>query len=177
MANGLCSSSGGATTTAPSAWTNSSLAGIFDKKYIKNIATYWPYDSSSGSMDTTKSSRFPIWAAAVIGVLCGLLVVGLLVGYWYHSGHLNKHKPALVEEAKAIDTSGGANLICEGDPTSPGPGPASEATGVETVPDSLISSATPVTVESGGGAVYEMHGMSLITLTKPSFAYTIESEF
>ena len=177
MANGFSSSSGGATTTAPSSWTNSSLAGIFDKKYTKNIASYWPYDNLSGSTDTAKSSRFPTWAAAVIGVLCGLLVVALLVGYWYHHGRRNKHELPLVEEAKSVDTPGGTNLIYEGNPTSPGPGPASEATGVETVPDSMISSATPVTVESGGDAVYEMHGMSLIAPTKSSFAYSIEFYF
>lgn len=169
MANGFCSSSGGATTTAPAAWTNSSLAEIFGKAYTKSIATYWPYLNSNSIMETTKSSRFPTWAAAVIGVLCSLLVIALAVGYWYRRRQ-NKQKNALVEEAKAVDTPRDIKLIYEGHQTSPGPGPESEATGMETVPGSLISSATPVTVESGGGAVYEMHGMLLTAPLKPSFA-------
>lgn len=96
----------------------------------------------------------------MIGVLCGLFLVALLIGYCYHRGRRNKHTSALVEEAKAVGTRGATNLTYEGDPTSPRSGPASE-----------------VTVESGGDAVYEMHGMSRITPTTPSFAYTTESEF
>lgn len=77
-------------------------------------------------------------------------------------------------------------------PASPGPGPVSSSTGMETaetvrtthttgtqpstaqqsinqpsitqastLPDSVISPATPGTVESGGDALYEMHGMSM----------------
>lgn len=67
-------------------------------------------------------------------------------------------------------------------PASPGPGPVSSSTGMETaetvrtahttetqpsttqastLPDSHVSPATPGTVESGGDAVYEMHGMSM----------------
>lgn len=80
-------------------------------------------------------------------------------------------------------------------PASPGPGPVSSSTGMETaetvrtthtaatqpstaqqsttqpsitqastLPDSLISPATPGTVESGGDALYEMDGMSMTFL-------------
>ena len=75
-------------------------------------------------------------------------------------------------------------------PASPGPGPVSSSTGMETVetarttqtagtqlsttqpsmtqastvPESLVSPVTPGTVESGGDALYEMHGMLMIFL-------------
>lgn len=57
-------------------------------------------------------------------------------------------------------------------PTSPIPGPQSTSTGMETaanessVQDSMLSSASPHTVESGGGTVYEMQGMPAYSTSK-----------
>lgn len=56
-------------------------------------------------------------------------------------------------------------LMYGGGPTSPMPGPQSTSTGMETgtlqssAQDSVLTSVSPRTVESGGGTVYEMHGM------------------
>jgi len=169
MANRSCSASGGATTTAPSAWTNSSLAGIFDKKYTKTITSYWPYNTLSSAIQATKGRKFPVWAAAVIGVLLyGLLIAAIHAGLWYQRRRRRRRQPAPVEEKKeVVSTADDTKLIHQGGPTSPGPGPVSESTEPvsettvpETVQGSMVSSATPVTVESGGGTVYEMHGMS-----------------
>jgi hypothetical protein len=98
----------------------------------------------------------------VIGVLCGLLVVALLVGPWYYHRRRNQRQTLPAEAAKVVDSMNDTGLTYDGGPTSPRSGPVSESTGMETVQDSMtaISSATPVTVELGGGAVYEMYGMS-----------------
>lgn len=152
------SSSGGATITAPPSWINSSLAVIFEKEYTKTITNYWPYNSTSTVPVVKKSGKLPTWAAAVIGVLCGLLVVVLFVGFWIYRRRKNRTQSAPVEEAKSAGTEE-RNLMDERGAMSPGPGPPSQSTGVETVPNSMISAATPITVESGGDAVYEMQGM------------------
>lgn len=58
-----------------------------------------------------------------------------------------------------------------GGPASPGPGPVSNSTGVETrtndsiVQYSINTSISPRTVESGGDAVYEMHGKKHVVPT------------
>lgn len=164
IANQICksSSSGGATTTAPSSWTNSSLAAIFEKKY-----TYWPYRIASTTTEDKKSGGFPSWAAAVIGVLSGLLIVGLLVGFWFHLRRRNQPLSASVQETKSADNTEDTKTMHQISPTSPEPGPSSQSTGMETVQYSTISAATPVTVESGGDAIYEMQGMSQKLILSP----------
>lgn len=168
----FCSSSGSATTTAPSSWTNSSLEGIFNTKYTKTISTYWPYNTTStdssttstNSSTTTHHKKFPTWAAAVIGVLCGLLVIGLILLAWFCLRRRQRRQLEKQEDIHETDGREHLTSMYGGGPTSPIAGPRSASTGQETsvgvgtIQDSLDTSASPGTVESGGGAVHEMHG-------------------
>jgi hypothetical protein len=67
--------------------------------------------------------------------------------------------------AREADSTEVRQLMYGSGPTSPIPGPQSTSTGMETaanessVQDSMLSSVSPRTVESGGGTVYEMQGM------------------
>ncbi|KAJ5373471.1 hypothetical protein N7517_005477 [Penicillium concentricum] len=198
-------SDGGATSTAPSSWTNSSLAAAFGKKYGKTVETYWPYNitsnntSASGSAeDHNGRSGFPSWAGGVIGAVLGLLTIAVLVGLFFLRRRHRQRKAAEAEseatEAKSRNSH--PEWMYSSGPVSPGPGPVSESTGRETtetghtiqtmqttptqrsttqpsmtqastIPDSLISPATPGTVESGGGALYEMHDSSPVELPTP----------
>ncbi|KAJ6086056.1 hypothetical protein N7486_010337 [Penicillium sp. IBT 16267x] len=164
-------SSGGATTTAPSSWTNSSLEAIFNAKYTKTISTYWPYNTTStDSSTTTHPKKFPTWAAAVIGVLCGLLVIGLIILAWFC---LRRRQRRQLEKDEVIHETDGRERLTSmygGGPTSPIAGPRSASTGLETsvgagtIQESIDTSASPGTVESGGGAVHEMHDSSPVEL-------------
>ncbi|OQD67918.1 hypothetical protein PENPOL_c003G02514 [Penicillium polonicum] len=200
-------SDGGASTTAPTSWTNSSLAGIFDKKYGKTIETYWPYNSTSSNSSTSSSAQdhnggggFPGWAGGVIGAVLGLLIIAILAGLWFYRRRQRQRKSAEAE-SEATDAerkSRPAEWMYASGPASPGPGPVSSSTGMETaetvrtthttatqpstaqqsitqpsitqastLPDSLVSPATPGTVESGGDALYEMHDSSPVELPTP----------
>ncbi|OQE36189.1 hypothetical protein PENCOP_c012G08838 [Penicillium coprophilum] len=207
---------GGATVAAPSSWTNSSLAAVFGKKYGKPIKTYWPYNSTSRNNNTSTSgpakdhngrSGFPSWAGGVIGAVLGLLIIAVLAGLFFLRRRHRQRKTAEAEseatEAKSRNSQPG--WMYASGPASPGPGPVSESTGMETtetgqtmqttptqrstqpsmtqastVPDSIVSPATPGTVESGGGALYEMHDSSPIELPTPfnasSFAHGVPSK-
>jgi hypothetical protein len=182
------SSDGSATTTAPPSWTNSSLAGIFEKKYTKTIDTYWPYGSTSSPSKKEGGGGggggFPGWAGAVIGVVLGLLIIAFLVGFWFYRRRRHRRQREKAANEKAENSSNPPEWMYAGGPTSPGPGPVSSSTGVETtetsrthdsmmpsiaqsattqpstLQDSIISPLTPGTVESGGDEVYEMHGMN-----------------
>ncbi|KAF7524962.1 hypothetical protein PCG10_005313 [Penicillium crustosum] len=200
-------SDGGASTTAPPSWTNSSLAGIFDKKYSKTIETYWPYNSTSGNSSTSSSTQdhsggggFPSWAGGVIGAVLGLLIIAILVGLWFYRRRQRQRKSAEAESeaANAEPKNRPPEWMYGSGPASPGPGPVSSSTGMETaetvrtthttgtqpstaqqsinqpsitqastLPDSVISPATPGTVESGGDALYEMHDSSPVELPTP----------
>ncbi|OJJ45849.1 hypothetical protein ASPZODRAFT_133721 [Penicilliopsis zonata CBS 506.65] len=162
-------SSGGATTTAPSSWTNTSLAKIFDTSYNKTITTYWPYGTSDTTTTSTsdhKSDGLPHWAAAVIGVVCGLVVVALLVWFWFYRRRRHQRRVAEAEAVKETGTTEQPKWMYGSGPMAPGPGPKSTSTAVETVAnestadDSVATAATPGTVESGGGVLYEMHDSS-----------------
>ncbi|KAJ6016977.1 hypothetical protein N7451_000356 [Penicillium sp. IBT 35674x] len=164
-------SSGGATTTAPSSWTNSSLEGILNTKYTKTISTYWPYNTTStDSSTTTHHKKFPTWAAAVIGVLCGLLVIGLILLAWFCLRRRQKRQLERQEEVHETDGRERLTSMYGGGPTSPIAGPRSVSTGQETsvgvgtIQESIDTSASPGTVESGGGAVHEMHDSSPVEL-------------
>lgn len=169
------SSSGGATTTGPSSWTNSSLEAIFNAKYTKTISTYWPYNTDSST--PTNHKKFPTWAAAVIGVLCGLLVIGLIILAWFCLRRRQRRQ--LEKDEVAHETDGREHLtsMYGGGPTSPIAGPRSASTGLETsvgvgtIQESIDTSASPGTVESGGGAVHELHGMSPIHISKCNIPY------
>ncbi|KAJ5426721.1 Galactose oxidase/kelch beta-propeller [Penicillium sp. CMV-2018d] len=200
-------SDGGASTTAPTSWTNSSLAGIFDKKYGKTIETYWPYNSTSSNSSTSSSAQdhngaggFPGWAGGVIGAVLGLLIIAILAGLWFYRRRQRQRKSAEAESeaADAAPKNRPAEWMYASGPASPGPGPVSSSTGMETaetvrtthttatqpstaqqsitqpsitqastLPDSLVSPATPGTVESGGDALYEMHDSSPVELPTP----------
>ncbi|KAJ5968493.1 Galactose oxidase/kelch beta-propeller [Penicillium viridicatum] len=200
-------SDGGASTTAPTSWTNSSLAGIFDKKYGKTIETYWPYNSTSSNSSTSSSTQdhngaggFPGWAGGVIGAVLGLLIIAILAGLWFYRRRQRQRKSAEAESeaADAERKNRPAEWMYASGPASPGPGPVSSSTGMETaetvrtthttatqpstaqqsitqpsitqastLPDSLVSPATPGTVESGGDALYEMHDSSPVELPTP----------
>ncbi|CRL18927.1 Galactose oxidase/kelch, beta-propeller [Penicillium camemberti] len=200
-------SDGGASTTAPTSWTNSSLAGIFDKKYSKTIETYWPYNSTSGNSSTSSSTQdhnggggFPGWAGGVIGAVLGVLIIAILAGLWFYRRRQRQRKSAEAESeaADAGPKNRPPEWMYASGPASPGPGPVSSSTGMETaetvrtthttatqpsttqqsitqpsitqastLPDSLVSPATPGTVESGGDALYEMHDSSPVELPTP----------
>ncbi|KAJ5724928.1 hypothetical protein N7493_006656 [Penicillium malachiteum] len=165
--------SGGATTTSPGTWDNSSLAGIFDTKYTKTITSYYPYNTTT-TTDTSTSSGgkgFAKWKAAVIGVLVGLFVVGLIVvGLWFWLRRRQRRE--LEKEPRPSEADGTERLtsMYGGGPVSPVAGPQSVSTGQETSlgaytgHESVSTSVSPGTVESGGGIVHEMHDSSPVEL-------------
>ncbi|KAJ6169578.1 hypothetical protein N7497_002421 [Penicillium chrysogenum] len=199
VTDSFVSSEGGATTTTPSSWTNSSLEGIFGKRYGKKVETYWPYNSSNSSsasaQDRSGGSGFPNWAGGVIGAVLGLLVIAIIAGLFFYRRrhHQRESAEAEAEAAEAEPKNRPAEWMYASGPASPGPGPVSSSTGMETaetvrttqtsatqpsitqpsitqastVPDSLVSPATPGTVESGGDALYEMHDSSPVELPTP----------
>jgi len=161
------STSGGATTTAPSSWGNKSLENMFQTKYSKPITIYWPYGTAKGPTPQAIDHRLPTWAAAVIGVLCGLFGVGvILAAVWFYFRRRRRHEflSSKPKDTHAIENNEERRLMYASGPASPGPGPVSNSTGIETrtndsmLQDSINTSISPRTVESGGGAVYEMHG-------------------
>ncbi|KAJ5110263.1 hypothetical protein N7532_002908 [Penicillium argentinense] len=161
-------SSGGATITAPSSWTNSSLEGVFDIKYTKTIATYWPYDSTSAAESNTKGHGLATWAKAVIGVLCGVFGLALIIaGIWFYRRRRRQRQESKSQTTEDPGNMEERKLMYAGGPTSPRPGPVSNSTGADTgvthstVQDSIGTSVSPRTVESGGDAVYEMHAFYL----------------
>ncbi|KAJ5963440.1 Galactose oxidase/kelch beta-propeller [Penicillium vulpinum] len=199
-------SNGGATITAPSSWTNSSLSEIFVKKYGKSIETYWPYNSTNSTngnstagvstQDDNGGGGFPGWAGGVIGAVLGLLVIAILAWFFFYRRRRRQREAAEPETGAGAKetkgTSGNPEWMYASGPASPGPGPLSTSTGRETadtqtaqsmgtgrsatqpsmtqastVPDSIVSPATPGTVESGGGALYEMHDSSPVELPTP----------
>ncbi|QQK44895.1 Galactose oxidase/kelch, beta-propeller [Penicillium digitatum] len=197
-------SDGGATITAPKSWTNGSLAGVFDRNYNKTIETFWPYSSTSSntsastSRDHKGASGFPSWAGGVIGAVLGLLAIAILVGLLFYRRSPRQRKSAAVT-TEAVETepkNRPPEWMYASGPVSPGPGPASTSTGlntaetvqtaqttstypsttqpsitqVSTVPDSLVSPVTPATVESGGDALYEMQGRSIAGFILPLLA-------
>lgn len=146
VANGFHSSDGGATTTAPTSWTNSSLAGIFDKKYAKTVETYWPY-SASGTPENSGGAGgggFPSWAGAIIGVVLGLLIIAFLVGFWFYRRRRNRRQSKEIEDEKAKEDENRdpPEWMYGGGPSSPGPGPTSTSTGVETTETSRTQPST-----------------------------------
>ncbi|KAJ5787340.1 hypothetical protein N7457_002330 [Penicillium paradoxum] len=188
-------SKGGATTTAPSSWTNSSLAKIFDKKYDKKTETYWPYNSTNSTdstgnastADDKKSDGFPGWAGGVIGAVLAVLIIAILAGLWFYRRRKQQRKAAEAKFTEEETTERPTEWMYGSGPVSPGPGPVSASSGRETLqtsatqpstmqpsitqastlPDSIVSPATPGTVESGGDALYEMHDSSPVELPTP----------
>ncbi|KAJ5973178.1 hypothetical protein N7481_010388 [Penicillium waksmanii] len=153
-------SSGGATTTSPFYWTNSTLGDVFQTKYSKPIATYWPYGISETSGSQKASGGLPSWAPPVIGVLCGLFGIALLIAgvLMCCCRRRRSQRPLIVSKtAKDMESTEDRKLMYAGGPASPRPGPASNSTGVETganvstMQDSIDTSVSPRTVESGGG--------------------------
>lgn len=144
MANRSHSSDGGATTTAPSSWTNSSLAGVFDKKYSKTVETYWPYSASAVPENDGGGGGFPGWAGAIIGVVLGLLIIAFLVGFWLYRRRRNQRqaKEAENEKVKEDENKDPPAWMYGGGPSSPGPGPTSTSTGVETTETSRTQPST-----------------------------------
>ncbi|KAJ6120146.1 hypothetical protein N7523_004426 [Penicillium sp. IBT 18751x] len=75
--------------------------------------------------------------------------------FGFYRRHKIQPQRASAEEPERMDTDN-HKLTDERGATSPGPSPASHSTGVETTQISSMSAATPVTVESGGDAIYEI---------------------
>lgn len=110
----------------------------------------------------------------MIGVLVGLFVIGLLIfGWWFWRRRQRRQRPDSVQPTfgksggvREADSNEVRQLVYGSGPTSPIPGPQSTSTGLESrvnessVQDSVLTSVSPRSVESGGGTVYEMHGMS-----------------
>lgn len=146
MANRDGSSDGGATTTAPSSWNNASLAGIFKKKYTKDIDTYWPYNSTTSTKQHDKGGGFPGWAGAIIGVVLGLLLIAFLVGFLLYRRR-RRQRQAKEAESEKEKEKGKANpspsgLTYGSGPSSPGPGPVSTSTGDGTADTSRTQPST-----------------------------------
>ncbi|CAG8369309.1 unnamed protein product [Penicillium salamii] len=139
-------SDGGATTTAPSSWTNSSLAGVFGKKYSKKVDSYWPYntDTSTKEDNDNGGGGFPGWAGAIIGVVLGLLIIAFLVGFWLWRRRQRQRQAKAAEKGKEKedDNKASPEWMYGGGPTSPGPGPVSTSTGVETTETSRTQPST-----------------------------------
>lgn len=101
----------------------------------------------------------------MIGVLCGLLVIGLILLAWFCLRRRQKRQLERQEDVHETDGRERLTHMYGGGPTSPIAGPRSASTGQETsigvgtIQESIDTSASPGTVESGGGAVHEMHGM------------------
>lgn len=108
----------------------------------------------------------------MIGVLVGLFVIALLLFGWWFWRRRRRQRPESVAPgfgktpgAREADSTEVRQLMYGSGPTSPMPGPQSTSTGLESrvnessVQDSVQTSVSPRTVESGGGTVYEMHGM------------------
>ncbi|KAJ5542070.1 hypothetical protein N7461_008073 [Penicillium sp. DV-2018c] len=190
-------SKGGATTTSPSSWTNSSLAAVFSKKYSKDIETYWPYNSSNTESEAhthNAGSGFPAWAGGLIGALLGLLLFALLFGLWLYRRRRHRKFEAEKAKLKAAEEESDRQppeWMYGSGPASPGPGPVSTSTDRETyqtsatqpsttqtqpsmthtqtstLPETIVSPITPGTVESDGNALYELHDSSPIELPTP----------
>ncbi|KAI2785974.1 hypothetical protein POX_h09739 [Penicillium oxalicum] len=184
------SSTGGANKTAPETWTNSSLAAIFARKYPKTIKNYWPYESANGTQaETSKQSEhhFPKWAAAVLGALLGLFLIGsVALGLWLWRRYQRKTQDSLPESfgkrdgPREADSTEVSHLMYGAGPTSPRPGPQSASTGQETritepssIQGSFLTSISPRTVESGGGIVHELQDSSPVELATP---YNVQSD-
>ena len=130
---------------------------------------------SKRSTPQVKDSGLPTWAAAVIGVLCALLGVGAILGATWLYRRRRRRRLGLLstepEDTQATDNNEERKLMYAGGPASPGPGPVSNSTGVETrtndsiVQYSINTSISPRTVESDGDAVYEMHGKKHVVPT------------
>ncbi|KAF7712869.1 Uncharacterized protein PECH_001977 [Penicillium ucsense] len=185
------SSSGGATKTAPETWNNSTLATIFSKPYSKTIRDYWPYGVVNGTQANKPSEQsehhFPKWAAAVLGILLGLLVTGAIAfGLWFWRRRQQQREDSLppsfgkTNGPREADSTEVRHLMYGAGPTSPRPGPQSTSTGRQTeitapssIQCSFLTSISPRTVESGGGAVHEMQDSSPIELATP---YNVQSD-
>ncbi|KAN0087300.1 hypothetical protein V8E54_000988 [Elaphomyces granulatus] len=63
---------GGATKRAPANWTTS-LATVFQSKYLGTITTYHPYSLAPNT------TSMPLWLRTVIGVILNMAVIGILV--------------------------------------------------------------------------------------------------
>lgn len=142
------------------------------------MTIYYPYASNSTEDGSgTSDGGLPHWASAVIGVLVGLFGVALiLAGAWFYLRRRRQRQAREAEAASAAKTQRDADnpqspqFMYGSGPTAPVPGPMSRSTAEattetdpSTVPDSLSTSVSPRTVESGGGEVYEMHGISFPT--------------
>ncbi|CAG8097522.1 unnamed protein product [Penicillium olsonii] len=139
-------SDGGATTTAPSSWTNSSLAGVFEKKYTKKMDSYWPYNNTTttSTEEDNGGGGFPGWAGAIIGVVLGLLIIAFIIGFWLYRRRRNQRLARETEKGKEKedDSKPSPEFMYGGGPTSPGPGPVSTSTGVETTETSRTQPST-----------------------------------
>lgn len=90
------SGTGGATTTAPKSWADSSLATIFNTSYNTTKITKWyPYPSASptntnprvsattsAAASSSGSSGLPSWVAPVLGVVLGLVFLSAILVIW-----------------------------------------------------------------------------------------------
>ena len=176
------SAGGGATTTQPSSWSNSSLSGLFGAKYTKAVTTYYPYASiaasSTGGANPTRlstsaptllahSGGIPGWAGAIIGVVLGLLLITILLVCFmlyrrrkFFKGH---------SEASESGTSRG-NRILNWIPSPPPKaanvsttGDASDSTGttaIEDVNSEKAASNVNTAHEAGSSTVHELAGKS-----------------
>jgi hypothetical protein len=118
----------------------------------------------------------------VIGVLCGLFVIGLIIlAFWLFRRRRQRRQRRQREKDEAVQGGGGTERLTSmyGDgQISPIPGPRSlspgveTSTGAQTMQESIQTSVSPGSVESGGGILHEMHGMP-----PPSFSISRRKQY
>ncbi|KAL4878082.1 hypothetical protein BJY04DRAFT_229983 [Aspergillus karnatakaensis] len=186
---------GGATKTAPSAWTTPSLSSIFESPYTKTIATYYPYNTPATNATSTSiptsggGSSFPAWAGALIGVLLALLLLaGLLI--WWFMRRRRKQNPRRQSEVSAGRGSRVMQWVNAGAFSPPGPKDPENSTivsggfGADSTVAPSVTTAGPVsgtaasrtTAEAGSEPVYEMHGHSVTHAVELPTSFNHETE-
>jgi hypothetical protein len=125
------SEKGGANKRAPENWTTS-LATVFQSKYLGTITTYYPYSpvsnttSPSPSINTVPSpssivpspsnpgggSKIPTWLCAVIGVILGVVIMPFLVVWCFCRRRFKRKCIGMVPEADSrfVYESGGGQV-------------------------------------------------------------------
>ncbi|KAH8422265.1 uncharacterized protein LDX57_000023 [Aspergillus melleus] len=174
-------SKGGAKTTSPKSWTNSSLEGVFSSKYTKTVKAWYPYNNTESSTPSPtvsvvpdqKKSGFPGWAGAIIGVVLGLFLIGGALAFWcFRRRRRAKGSQQTSEESGKRShimrwMYTGSPAVGEGvksnDTTTASVSYRTYQANDSNVDQSVTTAAgaaSPRTIEAGSDPIYEMHDES-----------------